>query len=109
VAPPADVQPKPEAPAPDPVITPSGSDGILTETAGREQAAQEARLAANAPAVPWESDLNRTDLGAVSTTATGRQYDAFQVLAIAAEHGLPGEPPETTIARATAYKEWITQ
>jgi hypothetical protein len=86
------------------VIVPSG---ILNEMAGGDQARIDRQMADNkaavaakfADSVPWESDTARADLGNVKHSkldalrvATAQRYD---------------EPVSATIARASAYLEWL--
>lgn len=96
------------------MTTPTESNGVLTETAGREQFRADAQVAAwqaeqDAMALkqetPWESDPNRADLATETTRATG--YYAREALDLAVRTASSGEPPEFTTARASAYLKWM--
>ena len=85
------------------VITPSG---ILNELAGGDQARVDRIVAANKAAaepvtVPWESDTTRADY----TPPTRFKMEALQ-LAIGQGYS---EPVETTLARASAYLDWLNK
>jgi hypothetical protein len=83
------------------------SSGILNEVAGVQQASADKRITDNVAAVaapslsdvPWEQDTARADLGNVKHSkldalrvATAQRYD---------------EPVSATIARASAYLDWL--
>lgn len=93
------------------------SNGVLAETAGREQFRIDAQVAtwkaeqaamALKEEVPWESDPNRADLQPTVPLRDTRYY-AGEALNLAVRAGTTGEPPEMTTVRASAYLKWMQE